>query len=251
MSLQSDLEAEVARVWTRQTDGAHDIWHLRRVWKNCCAIADALDSCVDRDVLLIGAYLHDIVNVPKDDPRRADAAALSADHAVAWMAARGLPGQAAVAHAIRGHSYSAQAPCETLEAQVLQDADRLRPWAPSALRAVSPWRGRWGPGWCMGVTRWRATGLWTTRPMRWIISRSSCLPWPRPCTPRPRARWPQSVWPSCAALWPTWRKRRRSSPAAAAGRGGRISPRGCRRWGRRGRGLACAPARHRCGPARR
>ncbi|MEL6452596.1 MAG: HD domain-containing protein [Pseudomonadota bacterium] len=125
MSLQSDLEAEVARVWAEQTDGAHDIWHLRRVWKNCCAIADALDSCVDRDVLLIGAYLHDIVNVPKDDPRRADAAALSADHAVAWMAARGLPGQAAVAHAIRGHSYSAQAPCETLEAQVLQDADRL------------------------------------------------------------------------------------------------------------------------------
>ncbi|MBY5932888.1 HD domain-containing protein [Tateyamaria omphalii] len=125
MSLQGDLEAEVARVWWGQTDGAHDIWHLRRVWANCQRIAEGLDKSVDRDVLLIGSYLHDIVNVPKDDPRRVRAAEMSADHAVAWMAARGLPGQEAVAHAIRAHSYSAGHPCETLEAQVLQDADRL------------------------------------------------------------------------------------------------------------------------------
>ncbi|MEL7092472.1 MAG: HD domain-containing protein [Pseudomonadota bacterium] len=125
MSLQVELEAEVARVWADHSDGAHDIWHLRRVWANCQRIADALDADVERDVLLICAYLHDIVNIPKDDPRRARGAELSADHAVAWMAARGLDGQAAVAHAIRAHSYSAGQACETIEAQVLQDADRL------------------------------------------------------------------------------------------------------------------------------
>lgn len=125
MSLQDDLEAEVLRIWGGQNDGSHDIWHVRRVWANCQRIADGLDTSVDRDVLMIAAYLHDIVNVPKDDPRRIEAAALSADHAVAWMAARGLPGRDAVAHAIRAHSYSAAVPCETLEAQVLQDADRL------------------------------------------------------------------------------------------------------------------------------
>ena len=125
MNLQDDLEAEVARVWADETDGAHDIWHLRRVWASCQQIADALDVSVDRDVLLIAAYLHDIVNVPKDDARRTQAPQMSADHAVAWMAARGLSGQEAVAHAILGHSYSAKHPCETLEAQVLQDADRL------------------------------------------------------------------------------------------------------------------------------
>ncbi|MEP2891156.1 HD domain-containing protein [Tateyamaria sp.] len=125
MTLQAELEAEVSRVWEGQTDGAHDIWHLRRVWTNCTRIADALDATLDRQVLLIAAYLHDIVNVPKDDPRRKGAADLSAQHAVSWMTKRDLPGAQAVAHAIRGHSYSANAPCETLEAQVLQDADRL------------------------------------------------------------------------------------------------------------------------------
>ncbi|MEX0365139.1 MAG: HD domain-containing protein [Ruegeria sp.] len=125
MSLQSDLEAEVARVWAAQTDGSHDIWHVRRVWATCQRIADGLEAAVDRDVLIISAYLHDIINVPKNDPRRTQAAQMSADHAVAWMAERGLRGQEAVALAILGHSYSAGHPCETLEAQILQDADRL------------------------------------------------------------------------------------------------------------------------------
>ena len=125
MSLLDDLEAEVAAQWAGHADGAHDIWHIRRVWATCQRIADQLEADVDRQVLLIAAYLHDIVNIPKDDPRSKCAADLSADHAVAWMAARDLPGQGAVAHAIRGHSYSAGHPCDTLEAQVLQDADRL------------------------------------------------------------------------------------------------------------------------------
>lgn len=125
MTLQDDLEAEVALVWEGQADGAHDIWHVRRVWASCQRIADLLETSVDREVLMISAYLHDIVNVPKDDPRRKEAAQMSADHAVAWMGVRNLSGQEAVAHAILGHSYSAGHPCETLEAQVLQDADRL------------------------------------------------------------------------------------------------------------------------------
>lgn len=125
MSLQDDLEAEVLRVWAGQTDGAHDIWHLRRVWATCGAIADQIDAGVDRDVLMIAAFLHDIINLPKDAPHRAQAAALSAEHAEAWMAARSLSGQSAVGHCIRAHSFSAGVPCETLEAQILQDADRL------------------------------------------------------------------------------------------------------------------------------
>lgn len=125
MRLQDDLEEEVARVWAGHSDGAHDIWHIRRVWASCQRIADQLEAHTDREVLMIAAYLHDIVNLPKDDPRSKEAASLSAEHAVAWMTARDLPGEEAVAHAIRGHSYSAGHPCDTIEAQVLQDADRL------------------------------------------------------------------------------------------------------------------------------
>ena len=125
MSLLGDLEAELATQWAGQTDGAHDIWHIRRVWASCQRIADALGQPVDRQVLMIAAYLHDVINLAKDDPRRRDAAQMSANHAVGWMAARDLPGRAEVAHAILGHSYSGGHPCDTLEAQVLQDADRL------------------------------------------------------------------------------------------------------------------------------
>lgn len=127
MSLQDDLEAEVSRAWAGQSDGAHDIWHLRRVWAQCRAIADALDEAVDRDVLLVGSYLHDVVNLPKDHPDRKQAASPSAEHAVTWVRARNWSPdqQDAVAHAIAAHSFSAGVTCQTLEAQVLQDADRL------------------------------------------------------------------------------------------------------------------------------
>ncbi|MEM7631143.1 MAG: HD domain-containing protein [Pseudomonadota bacterium] len=146
MTMHGDLEAEVAHAWADQTDGAHDIWHIRRVWATCLRIADALDHPIDRQVLMIAAYLHDIVNLPKDDPRRKEAAQLSADHAVAWMAARDLPGQDAVAHAILGHSYSAGHPCETLEAQVLQDADRLEALGAIGIARCFLTAGRLGAG---------------------------------------------------------------------------------------------------------
>ncbi|WP_299041304.1 HD domain-containing protein [uncultured Tateyamaria sp.] len=146
MSLQGELEAEVARVWAEQTDGAHDIWHVRRVWASCQRIADALETPTDRQVLMIAAYLHDIINLPKDHPRRTEAAQMSADHAVAWMASRGLQGQEAVALAILGHSYSAGHPCETLEAQVLQDADRLEALGAIGIARCFVTAGRLGAG---------------------------------------------------------------------------------------------------------
>lgn len=145
--LQAALEAEVAQAWAGQSDGSHDIWHLRRVWANCLQIGDALGEPLDRDVLMIAAYFHDIVNLPKDDPRRKQAAAMSARYAERWMAARGLGRTDAVAHAIRGHSYSAGHPCETREAQVLQDADRLE-----ALGAIGIAR-------CFNVSGQMGTGL--------------------------------------------------------------------------------------------
>lgn len=127
MSLRDLLEAEVARVWATQTDGAHDVWHLRRVWAQCQSIADAVDQRTDRDVLLAGSYLHDIVNLPKNHPQRARSAALSAEHAVAFLAPLGWsePRLNMVAHAIESHSFSAGVTCTTIEAEVLQDADRL------------------------------------------------------------------------------------------------------------------------------
>lgn len=119
--------AHVAQVWASQpADGAHDLGHLARVWTNARAIG--LDEpAVDWPVLEAAVWFHDLVNLPKDSPDRARASALSAKAAVDFLAADGFAAEKlpAVAHAITAHSFSAGIPPETLEARILQDADRL------------------------------------------------------------------------------------------------------------------------------
>lgn len=126
MPKQKIYEAAVLAQWGEQSDGAHDLGHLRRVWKNCCWIADQ-EGAGDREVLLAAAFLHDAINLPKDSPERAQASRLSAEFAVDFLRADGfavakLP---AVYHAIEAHSFSANIAPTTLEARILQDGDRI------------------------------------------------------------------------------------------------------------------------------
>ncbi|MBB3994618.1 uncharacterized protein GGR95_002266 [Sulfitobacter undariae] len=118
-------EAEVMRVWGANVDGAHDVWHLRRVWALAQKIAAQEGG--DLGVIEAACFLHDIVNPPKDSPQGKQAAALSAAHATAFLSEQGMaPAQVdGVAHAIEAHSFSAGVTPRTLEAQVVQDADRL------------------------------------------------------------------------------------------------------------------------------
>ena len=118
-------EAEVLRQWGGQTDGAHDLGHLRRVWANCQRIAAG--GPADLQVLKAAAYFHDLVNLPKSSPDRARASTLSAKAACAYLATTDFPAEKleAVAHAITAHSFSASISPVTLEAKILQDADRL------------------------------------------------------------------------------------------------------------------------------
>ncbi|MEW6640882.1 MAG: HD domain-containing protein [Pseudomonadota bacterium] len=106
-------------------DGAHDIAHLLRVWKNVCAI-QAVEGG-DGELLAAAVLLHDAVTVEKDSPLRAEASRLAADAARMRLAADGWPDARieAVAHAIAAHSFSAGITPTTLEARILQDADRL------------------------------------------------------------------------------------------------------------------------------
>jgi uncharacterized protein len=78
-------------------------------------------------VVLPAAWLHDCVVVPKDSPDRARASRLAADEARRLLTAWGwasLPLDD-IAHAIEAHSFSAGIAPRTLEACVVQDADRL------------------------------------------------------------------------------------------------------------------------------
>jgi len=108
------------------TDGAHDLNHLERVWRSAQALL-AHHPEADALVVMAACYLHDLVNLPKNDPERAQASRRSALLARAELARLGFPAEKidGVAHAIEAHSYSAAIAATTLEAKIVQDADRL------------------------------------------------------------------------------------------------------------------------------
>lgn len=148
MTTAARYRAHVAEVWASQpADGAHDLGHLSRVWTNARAIA--LDEPeVDWQVLEPAVWFHDLVNLPKDSPDRARASALSAQAAVAFLRADGFPEAKlpAVAHAITAHSFSAGIAPETVEARILQDADRLEALGAIGLARMFLISGRMGGG---------------------------------------------------------------------------------------------------------
>lgn len=106
-------------------DVAHDAEHIRRVVTNARRLAAATGA--DVAVVVPAAWLHDCVRVAKNSPLRAQASRLAADAAAEFLRAEGYPAEhiAAIAHAIAAHSFSAGIAPQTLEAQVVQDADRL------------------------------------------------------------------------------------------------------------------------------
>jgi uncharacterized protein len=106
-------------------DAAHDLGHVRRVVAAARRIAEAEGA--DLEVVVPAAWLHDCVTVPKDHPDRRRASRLAAETAATWLLEQGLPESQVkeIAHAIEAHSFSAGIAPETLEARVVQDADRL------------------------------------------------------------------------------------------------------------------------------
>lgn len=107
-------------------DGAHDINHLQRVWRNAALL---LQQHAEADALTVMAacYLHDLVNLPKNHPERHLASRQAAALACRQLAELDFPEDklAGVAHAIATHSFSADLTPTTIEAQIVQDADRI------------------------------------------------------------------------------------------------------------------------------
>ena len=107
------------------SDGSHDMAHLLRVFRNAMRIRAAEGG--DAELLAAAVLLHDCVAVEKNHPRRAEASRLAAEKAAGLLAGLGWDPEriAACGHAIAAHSFSARIPPVTLEAKILQDADRL------------------------------------------------------------------------------------------------------------------------------
>ncbi|WP_380178964.1 phosphohydrolase [Kalamiella sp. sgz302252] len=123
---QTRFESWLHKSWP-QDDKAHDVAHLRRVWLTAQRIMKGMD--VDELVVLAGCYFHDIVNLPKNHPERhlASAKAATETRRILLEVFPDFPAEKseAVAHAVHAHSFSAGVAAETLEAKIVQDADRL------------------------------------------------------------------------------------------------------------------------------
>jgi uncharacterized protein len=106
-------------------DPGHGPAHLERVVASALRLAEEEGARVE--VVLPAAWLHDCVHVAKDSPDRARASGLAADHAARFLESAGYPASLLpdVRHAIEAHSYSAGIAPRTVEAKVVQDADRL------------------------------------------------------------------------------------------------------------------------------
>ncbi|MBR9764694.1 MAG: HD domain-containing protein [Rhodobacteraceae bacterium] len=122
-------------------DGAHDEAHLLRVWRNVCRIV--AEEGGNLRLLQAATLLHDCIWVDKAAPERPLASRMAAAKARDVLSALGWSGADTdrVAHAIEAHSFSAGIAPQTLEARILQDADRL-----DAMGAIGVARCLWLAG---------------------------------------------------------------------------------------------------------
>ena len=108
-------------------DGGHDWGHLSRVLNQALCIARTVETRkVDLEILVAAVLFHDIVNLPKDSPNRKDASKLSAEKAIAFFASEFSKIRSEkLRNAIEAHSFSAGISITCIEAEIVQDADRL------------------------------------------------------------------------------------------------------------------------------
>ena len=108
-------------------DASHDFSHFQRVWHTAGQIIKGENQQVNKLVVMAACYLHDIIVLPKNHPQRASASTLAAKEAERLLRELSFPDDLVldVSHAVQAHSYSAQIIPRTIEAKIVQDADRM------------------------------------------------------------------------------------------------------------------------------
>jgi uncharacterized protein len=108
-----------------QQDFAHDLNHVLRVVKTAKSLCKREEAKLE--VILPAAYLHDCFSFSKTHSDKAKSSQFAADKALAFLGSIEYPREYfhAISHAIVAHSFSANVQPKTLEAKIVQDADRL------------------------------------------------------------------------------------------------------------------------------
>jgi uncharacterized protein len=113
----------------------HDFQHVRRVVATAKRLADETEAGahgpardVDRDVLVAAAWLHDVGRAREDRGEIECHAEWGASESRTVLRDLGVGDEAfrdAVAHCVRAHRFSNDVDPETIEAELLSDADNL------------------------------------------------------------------------------------------------------------------------------
>lgn len=117
---------EEARRWYSATDPVHGFDHVLRVYHLAEVIGEAMGA--DLEILRAAALMHDASGAhPGDESGRANHERRSAEFARDVLAAEGWSETRieAVLHCIRAHRYRGEEQPDSLEAQILFDADKL------------------------------------------------------------------------------------------------------------------------------
>ncbi len=107
------------------TDPAHDWPHIGRVIAMARKLAKGTNANIE--CLLAAVYCHDLVNLPKDHPQRKEASTLAAKEAAPLLRQAGFSEEeiTLIQQAVIEHSFSKGLKPSSLEASIVQDADRL------------------------------------------------------------------------------------------------------------------------------
>jgi len=116
---------EQARQWYDRRDSVHGFDHVLRVANLAKKLGRQLGA--DLEILSAAALLHDAAGAAPNGGGRRSHELDSADFAREILADEGWPGDRieAVQHCIRAHRYRGEEQPQTLEAQILFDADKL------------------------------------------------------------------------------------------------------------------------------
>jgi len=106
-------------------DQAHDLNHVLRVVRTAKELCNLESARLE--IVLPAAYLHDCFSFPKNHPERAKSSNIAAEKAIEFLSSISYPEEyfESIRHAIVAHSYSADVKPMTIEAEIVQDADRL------------------------------------------------------------------------------------------------------------------------------
>lgn len=121
---EKKFEQKISQIASSE-DPAHDLLHFRRV------VGLAKEICKreggNPEIVVPAAWLHDFVIIPKDNPLRSQASRIAAEKACEFLSFIDYPEKfhSDIVHAIHAHSFSANIETKTLEAMIVQDADRL------------------------------------------------------------------------------------------------------------------------------